>query len=53
MLFRPKYGGLTVAQQVRIKALNLILCYFFCQVRIVYSHNILEFGIDCEHGGKV
>jgi hypothetical protein len=34
---------------VRIKALNLILRLIFRQVRVVYSHNILQFGIDCEH----
>ena len=52
MRFRPKYGGLTYTLQVRIEAFNLILCLGFAQVRIVYSHNILEFGVDNEGHDK-
>jgi hypothetical protein len=49
MLLTPIDCGLTYTGKVRIEAINLILRLIFRKVRIVYSHNILQFGIDCEH----
>ena len=48
MRFRPEYGGLTYTLQVRIEALDFILRLRFCQVRVMHSHNILDFRVDCE-----
>jgi hypothetical protein len=53
MLLTPIDCGLTYTGKVRIEAINLILRLIFRKVRIVYSHNILQFGIDCESHNRV